>query len=234
MSEEAKPPLIEVYSLNEGCWRVTSTSFPPGITFTDWRRPATSLNGAVHFAVEYEYKLGGPCGPLVLLFDLLDEVFHVISLPNVTFKWTNNAHTSVIGGSLSLLLYYYGRHADNKCCAIWVMKEYGVVDSWTKQFTVNLNGGVEIIRVLGLQKNGNILVEAILSGPCRCELSSYDPKSEQVKNLGICGSSYNFHVDNYMENLSLLDKSNETVSERRVSRKSKCSLEAKRMGHQPM
>ncbi|XP_030967321.1 F-box/kelch-repeat protein At3g23880-like [Quercus lobata] len=222
MSEEAKPPLIEVYSLNEGCWRVTSTSFPPGITFTDWRRPATSLNGAVHFAVEYEYKLGGPCGPLVLLFDLLDEVFHVISLPNVTFKWTNNAHTSVIGGSLSLLFYYYGRHADNKCCAIWVMKEYGVVDSWTKQFTVNLNGGVEIIRVLGLQKNGNILVEAILSGPCRCELSSYDPKSEQVKNLGICGSSYNFHVDNYMENLSLLDKPNETVSERRVSRKSKC------------
>nr|XP_023892793.1 F-box protein CPR1-like [Quercus suber] len=214
-SEEAKPPLIEVYSLNEGCWRITSASFPPDINLTNWCSPAASLNGAVHFAAEYVYK---PSGPLVLSFDLHDEVFHVIPLPNVTFKWANNVHTSVIGGSLSLL-FHYVRHADNKCCAIWVMKEYGVVDSWTKQFTVDLNGGGEIIRVLGLQKNGNILVEAILSGPSCCELSSYDPKSEQVKNLGICGRSYYFHVGNYMENLGLLDKPNETVSKRRVSRK---------------
>ena len=40
------------------------------------------------------------------------------------------------------------------------MKEYGVVDSWTKLFTVNLNRG--LLRLLGLQKNGNILVEAKL------------------------------------------------------------------------
>nr|XP_023895074.1 F-box protein CPR1-like [Quercus suber] len=228
MFEEAKPPLIEVYSLNEGCWRITSASFSPGINITGWWRPAASLNGAVHFAVKYEHK---PGGPLVLSFDLHEEVFHVIPLPNVTFKWTGNVHTSVIGGSLSLL-FYYGRHADNKCCDIWVMKEYGVVDSWTKQFTVDLNRGGEIIRVLGLQKNGNILVQAHVEGPSPCELSSYDPKSEQVKNLGICGRSY--YVDNYLENLGLLDKPNETVSKRRVSRKRKCSLQAKRMGNQPM
>nr|POF13382.1 f-box protein [Quercus suber] len=191
MSEEAKPPLIE---------------------------PSSFFKWCCHFAAEYAYK---PSGPLVLSFDLHDEAFHVIPLPNVTFKWTNNVHTSVIGGLLSLL-FHYVRNADNKCCAIWVMKEYGVVDSWTKQFTVDLNGGGEIIRVLGLQKNGNILVEAILSGPSRCELSSYDPKSELVKNLGICGRSYYFHVDNYMENLGLLDKPNETVSKRRVSRKRIC------------
>ena len=40
------------------------------------------------------------------------------------------------------------------------MKEYGVVDSWTKLFTINLNRG--LLRLLGLQKNGNILVEAKL------------------------------------------------------------------------
>ena len=91
------------------------------------------------------------------------------------------------------------------------MKEYGVVDSWTKQFTVDLNGG-EIKRVLDLQKNGNILVEAKVEEPSLCVLSSYDPKSKLVKNLGICGWSYYFHVDNYMENLGLLDKPNDTVS----------------------
>ena len=211
MSEEAKPPIIEVYSLNEGCWRITSASFPPGIYFIDWRRPATSLNGAVHFTAAYEYEPGGPFGPLVLSFDLRDEVFHVISLPNGISKCTHGVDTSVIGGSLSIL-FYCGWFAEENCCAIWVMKEYGVVDSWTKQFTVHLNGG-EIKWVLGLQKNGNILVEAkVEETSLLCGLFSYDPKSKQVKNLGICGRSYHFHVDNYMENLGLLDKPNDTVS----------------------
>ena len=218
MSEEAKPPLIEIYSLNEGSWRIISAPFPQGIGFSDWSRPAASLNGAVHFAVYAEYK---PSCQLVLSFDLGDEVFRLISLPNGAFGWSN-VHTLVIGGSLSLLCYDTHKNTVNKCCSIWVMKEYGVVDSWTKQFTINLNGG-KIIRVLGLQGNGNILVEA--KEPFGWELSSYDPKSEQVKNLGICGRPYYFCVDNYMENLVLLNRPNDTVSKRRVSRKRKCRYE---------
>ncbi|KAF3953004.1 hypothetical protein CMV_021505 [Castanea mollissima] len=105
-----------------------------------------------------------------------------------------------------------------KCCSIWVMKEYGVVDSWTKQFTVDCNGGL----LLGLLKNGNILVETIT--PINSEISSYDPKSRQVKNLGICRRGFKIWVDNYMENLVLLDKPNDKVPKRRVSRKRKYSL----------
>ncbi|KAM4072575.1 hypothetical protein ACB094_11G148000 [Castanea mollissima] len=100
------------------------------------------------------------------------------------------------------------RYLDNNRCAIWVMKDYGVVDSWTKLFAADLNK--EITRVLGLQKNGSILVEAKL--PRGWGLSSYDPKSQQVKNLGICGRPEYFHVDNYLENLVLLDKPNDAVS----------------------
>nr|POF13385.1 f-box protein [Quercus suber] len=211
MSEEAKPHLIEIYSLNEGSWRITSAPFPPGIWFSDWRLPAASLNGAVHFAV---YDENIPSCQLVLSFDLGDEVFRLIPLPNGAFGWS--VHTLVIGGSLSLLCYDICK---NKCCSIWVMKEYGVVDSWTKQFTINLNGG-EMFRVFGLQGNGNILFEAKV--PIGWELSSYDPKSEQGKNLGICGRPFHFCVDNYMENLVLLNRPNDTVFERRVSRKRKC------------
>nr|XP_023895351.1 uncharacterized protein LOC112007050 isoform X4 [Quercus suber] len=118
----------------------------------------------------------------------------------------------------------------SNCCAIWVMKEYGVVDSWTKLFTIDLKQ--EIIWVLCLQKNGNILVEAKL--PNDWELSSYDPKSQHVKNLGICWRPHYFHVDNYVENLVLLDKLNDAVSKRGACRKRQCSLEAKRMGHQAL
>ncbi|XP_023901285.1 uncharacterized protein LOC112013133 [Quercus suber] len=87
-------------------------------------------------------------------------------------------------------------------------------------FTVNLNGG--LLRVLGLKKNGNILVEAKL--PHYWGITSYEPKSEQVKNLGIGGRPYYFCVDNYMENLVLLDKPNDVVSKRGASRKRKCRL----------
>ena len=171
------------------------------------------LNGAVHFGVYDECK--SSC-QLVLSFDLGDEVFRLISLPNAAVR-QGIVQTSVIGGSLSLL-FYYDRHVDNNCCAIWVMKDYGVVDSWAKLLAVDVNK--EIIRVLGLRKNGSILVEAELTRGWG--LSSYDPKSQQVKNLGICGRPYYFHVDNYVENLVLLNKPNDAVSERGVSRKRKC------------
>ncbi|XP_030967326.1 uncharacterized protein LOC115987857 [Quercus lobata] len=141
-----------------------------------------------------------------------------MSLPNCAFSWSN-IQTSVIGGSLSLLVYD-NRFVASRRCAIWVMKEYGVVDSWTKLLTVDFNK--EIIGVLCLQKNGNILVEAKL--PSDWELSSYDPKSQHVKSLGICGRPHYFHVDNYVENLVLLDKPNDAVSKRGACRKRKCRL----------
>ncbi|KAL0007214.1 hypothetical protein SO802_008716 [Lithocarpus litseifolius] len=212
-SEEAKLPLIEAYSLNEGSWKLTSASFPSGIGVSCWHKPVASLGGAVHFAV---YDKDNRCRPLVLSFDLGDEVCHLMSLPNCAFSWSN-LQTSVIGGSLALL-FYDDRFVAKKCCDIWVMKEYGIVDSWTKLFTVDLNK--RIIRVLHLPKNGNILVEVNL--PSDRELSSYDPKSQHVKSLGICGRRHYFHVDNYVANLVLLDKPNDAVSKRGACRKRKC------------
>lgn len=202
-SEVAKIPVVEVYSLNEGSWRITSAgnSFSPGFRFINWGLSA-SLNGALHFVGKDRDNMS--C-PLVLSFDLGDEVFRVISVPNGAFSTSNCVRISVIGGSLPLLCHDALENT-MKCCSIWVMKEYGVVDSWTKQSTVDLNGG----HFLGLQKNGNILMETKL--PLHWEISSYDPKSKQVKNLGICGMPFSFCVNNYMENLVLLDKPNDTVS----------------------
>ena len=42
-------------------------------------------------------------------------------------------------------------------CSVWGMKSYGTFDSWTKQFTIDRNEGIR--RIVGLQKNGHILVE---------------------------------------------------------------------------
>uniref|UniRef100_A0A7N2LEM0 Uncharacterized protein n=1 Tax=Quercus lobata TaxID=97700 RepID=A0A7N2LEM0_QUELO len=66
--EGAKPPLVEVYSVSEGSWRVTSggDSYPPGITISNWHPQAAYLNGVVYFAA---YDCGG-------LPDLWIKVFY--------------------------------------------------------------------------------------------------------------------------------------------------------------
>ena len=209
MYKGPKQTLVEIYSLNEGSWRITSAgaSYPLGINFNYWRRPAASLNGVVHFAANVK---GSAFSPLVLSFDLGDEVFRMIPVPDSTFKEDDDVHTTVIAGSLTLLCHDPAMHTFNNHCSIWMMKEYGIVDSWTKLCSVDLNR--EIIRVLGLRKNGHIFVVAKL--PCDWELSSYDLESQQVKKLGICGNPYFFHIDDYTENLVLLDKPNDAVSKR--------------------
>uniref|UniRef100_A0A7N2R2M8 F-box domain-containing protein n=1 Tax=Quercus lobata TaxID=97700 RepID=A0A7N2R2M8_QUELO len=200
--EGAKPPLVEVYSVNEGSWRVTSggDSYPPRITFSNWHLQAASLNGAVHFAAN---DWSNAQSFIVLSFDLGDEVFRLISFPYGKFGLNADIGTSVFNGLLSLICYESWHYS----YSIWVMKEYGIVDSWTKQFTIDLN--MQCWKVLRFWKNDHVLVQKMQSGGLM--LFSYDPESQQMKNLGFCKSTGCSYADNYVENLVLLDKPNEVV-----------------------
>nr|POE54671.1 f-box protein [Quercus suber] len=218
--EVAKTPLVEVYSVSEGSWRVTSggDSYPPRITISNWPHQAASLNGAIHFAAN---DWGDAQSSIVLSFDLGDEVFRLISLPNGKFGLDADIRTSVFNGLLSLICYGYQLLSSVKSCSVWVMKEYGVVDSWTKQFTIDLNMLHWIYwKVLGFLNNDHVLVQKIQSHGSM--LLSYDPESQQVKNLGFYRSTYYSYADNYVRNLTLLEKPNDVVSKRKVSKKRKC------------
>ncbi|GMQ11301.1 hypothetical protein CsSME_00053979 [Camellia sinensis var. sinensis] len=203
---------IEVYSLNAGSWKMSSTgrnSYPDGITIDYSSRFAAYLEGAVHFAA----KMKKSNDPLILSFDLCDEVFQTMMLPDGVVAPRTEVRASVFGGLLSLLCYEDS--AVYKSCSIWIMKKYGVVDSLYKQFTIDLSRG--ITQVLGIRNNGHILLET--KAPSDWVLSSYDPLSQQTKNLGIYATSNHFVVDTYEENLILLNKPNDAFSRRRVSRK---------------
>ncbi|GMQ09945.1 hypothetical protein CsSME_00053145 [Camellia sinensis var. sinensis] len=136
-------------------------------------------------------------------------------LPDGIVGPRTEVRASVFGGLLSLLCYEDS--AVYKSCSIWIMKKYGVVDSLYKQLTIDLSR--EITQVLGIQNNGHILLET--KAPSDWVLSSYDPSSQQTKNLGIYATSNHFVVDTYEENLILLNKPNDAFSRRRVSRKRK-------------
>ncbi|XP_050283006.1 F-box/kelch-repeat protein At3g23880-like isoform X2 [Quercus robur] len=194
-------PLVEVYSLKDSAWRKTSAgdSLSPGIMF-QCCNGAAFINGAVHFQVTDRINTRGlEVCPFILSFDFGDEVFRMISLPESILR--SQLQFEIFGFRGSLSLVCYTRMFSNSC-SIWVMKEYDVVKTWSKLCTVDLCGVIR--RVLGVRKNGHVIVEADLKTDAK--LFSYDPQSKQVKNLGIYGQSFNSCADNYVESLVLLNK----------------------------
>ena len=72
-------------------------SFPTGVSFKYWLKWAASLNGVV----ANDFANDGH--PLALSFDLHDEAFRVIFLPNDEFRANLEIDTLEIRGSLSLV-----------------------------------------------------------------------------------------------------------------------------------
>ncbi|KAH7835981.1 hypothetical protein Vadar_031670 [Vaccinium darrowii] len=197
-SEVVEVPLVEVYEIMQR------------LEHTGW--PFTCLEGAIHFTIQHR---GNWSATLICSFDLSDEVFKTMSLPNGLPD--GDFTTTVFKGLLSLLCHAFSDQAHN-FCTIWIMKEYGVVDSWYKYVKVDLTGG--LMRVIGLRNNGHILLEGGKPGPWDRELSSYDPWNKEIKKLGINGVTGHFHVDTYEENLILLNK---TILKRK-DRRGDCSF----------
>ena len=85
------------------------------------------------------------------------------------------------------------------CCSVWVIKEYGVAESWTKLYDIDV--GVIIWQVVGFAKIGEVLVINTVNG----ELLSYNPSSQQISYIDISAQLAPFYLDTYMESLAVLN-----------------------------
>ncbi|KAK9016760.1 hypothetical protein V6N11_079254 [Hibiscus sabdariffa] len=139
-----------LFSLNENCWKRVN-AIPPNCTFDPGEIPVPFVNGAVHW-IGYQKRNNVGFTNVILGFDLSAEEFFEISLPE-----------SLIGlGPMDLLTMKYGessiavlksdRGSEDE---LWVMKDYGVVGSWTKASTLNRKW---FPNILGFRKNGKLLV----------------------------------------------------------------------------
>ncbi|KAK9284258.1 hypothetical protein L1049_023427 [Liquidambar formosana] len=81
--------------------------------------------------------------------------------------------------------------------SIWVMKQYGVAESWSKQFIIDSQGRWST--PLGLSKSGEILLATSNE-----EVVSYHPETQQVMDVAIRGSEVLFYLGNYVESLVLV------------------------------
>ncbi|KAB5534634.1 hypothetical protein DKX38_017720 [Salix brachista] len=194
-------PKMELYSLNEGSWRSIPQTAPLRYD-TDQHFSSAFLNGAVHWIANRADQHEG-IHNVVLGFDMSDEIFLEIALPSCL----DNVRPSC----LSLLVY---KESSISVCQasflssvqfhIWVMKEYGVVESWTQLVLTFGAQGEGIPRALGIRK------EELLMEKKRGWIVSGDLESQQVRDLRIWGEPFHTFTGSYLESLVLLDKGNAT------------------------
>ena len=144
---------VDVYSLSTGEWRMlsASASLPPIWGILRRERPAFA-NGALHWI-----GLKNDNEQFVLVFDLGDEVFRQILLPELPsyigrMVWTR---VSVYGNSNAGFQRTVGSGQIN----IWVMKEYGVASSWTKFSHQCPSLGMLQPCPVGFRRSGEVVLE---------------------------------------------------------------------------
>ncbi|XP_028073769.1 F-box protein CPR1-like [Camellia sinensis] len=212
------PPEVELYTLKTGIWRNISDKALPYIVVERSRQ--AYINGVSHWVAHTpRFGHGGIFRNLIVSFDMNNEVFGEISFPEGIAgedKLMQKMSLVVFGETLCLIQHCKS-YGEPPHCSIWMMKQYGVADSWVRQIRIDLSGGF-FRKPIGMRKNGEVLL-----GTREGYLVSYDPESKRIIYLGVQGTIdsdcwYSFDVDTYMESLVLLDKGadfcDEVISDR--------------------
>ncbi|KAE9459841.1 hypothetical protein C3L33_08255, partial [Rhododendron williamsianum] len=190
------PPKVEVYALSTGVWKTIKGS-KIGYHMVEVFWSSAFANGGVHWTAYSGGKSTGYCN-VILVFDMGSEVFREVKLPE-KLVGASPLDLAVTGYKDTISIFQYDKRGPY-CCkgfTVWVMKEYGVEESWSKLFTGSLNGGVST--VLGFRKSGEVVVEKWDGTLVSCQPG-------KIKKMRIRGGKESFYLGTYAESLILLDE----------------------------
>ncbi|XP_027120321.1 F-box/kelch-repeat protein At3g23880-like [Coffea arabica] len=153
-SSEDLPIIRILYSCGGGIykWRGIETKFGSEIrSFSDPR--GTHLNEIVHWPSSSSWF-----SHVVVTFDLSQEKFGTIPVPNMLHR--NNGFTIGVFEKCLCAIFNFSPHKRYwwDRFEVWMMKEYGVKESWTMSMTLE---GLEAfsIRPLAFLKNGELIAD---------------------------------------------------------------------------
>ncbi|KAK8503644.1 hypothetical protein V6N12_024816 [Hibiscus sabdariffa] len=206
-----------LFSLNENCWKRVN-AFSTNYEFLPV--PLHFVNGAVHW-LGFRKRNNGAFSHAILGFDLSAEEFFEINLPE--------SFSSL--GPFDLSIMEYGKSfiavTTHQIAVVfqelWVMKEYGVVESWTKVLTLHTGPRSWIPDVLGFRKNGEVLLHMGIAKMVALDLNSQQMEaslylnSQQIVLLAVDVGADLLSVRSYVESLVLLDKVGNVYSESDVN-----------------
>ncbi|KAK8635436.1 hypothetical protein V6N13_004173 [Hibiscus sabdariffa] len=166
---------VKVYSSSSNCWRrIQDFNFYLKYKLVH----GVYANNALHFVVSRMRR----SEPLVAAFDLGTEEFCLLELPDCLGTGFS-LNVRAMGGCISLTVYYYlGVHVwDVHDTEIWVMKEYGVRESWTKLISVKQSEfiwGFNYVLPLAFSNNAD---KVLMSGNVGRESRNYLINKEAEK-----------------------------------------------------
>ncbi len=96
-----------------------------------------------------------------------------------------------------LALVVCGQDQDEGKCFIWVMREYGVVESWVKQIVP-----LQFISFFACTNNGQLLIESKDDHA----LYLFDPETLHENRLDVHHPIWAVHTNTFVESLVLLDQ----------------------------
>ena len=187
----------EIYTLSTDSWRKVVLSEPDiGSIEEMLQSPLLFFNGALH-NIAYPRDLHN-C--FILSFDVNDERFGKIMLPqNYYVGFTPAVEQLVVFKGLLALTAFGTDLNDIGKCHIWVMREYGVAESWTKK-SVSMDW---IDNFYGCTDNGELLIQNATG------LVLFDPESLNENVIAIDDFNWVDYTANSMECLVLVNDVND-------------------------
>ncbi|KAM5580280.1 F-box/kelch-repeat protein [Rosa sericea] len=158
------------------------------------------VNEALHWVLDEPYKQRMSCPSKIVSFDLAEEKFHEIPFPyppNPVDRPELVAGVGILNNCLTL--YFQTMYCRAGCeLKMWVMKEYGVKESWTQ--VINIPSGIlgeEYACMTCISENGELLMRLDLL----CPLAIYNPKEKTFRIFMDDNQGSFYETATYVESL---------------------------------
>ncbi|KAL4575330.1 hypothetical protein LXL04_022172 [Taraxacum kok-saghyz] len=189
---------VEIYSMRKGFWRLIPKEFPSHILKNmSMHQTGFCVNGLDGFLHWFYFSFSLPgFSKTIVAFDLGEETFRVMPLPDSLKKFDNQQVLGGLGGKLCVMscVFIVG-------CEVWVMEEYGMAESWVKHHVFQVVNG-EIIPYGFTFQNEFLFEDANYhdeDSELDCSFSLYHPVASTTKCFEICPGSKN--VVEYVDSL---------------------------------
>ncbi|KAK3007350.1 hypothetical protein RJ639_016834 [Escallonia herrerae] len=169
--------LTIVYSLKPNSWRMARDCpyyLPRERIFSVY------VKGALHMALRRNFDEDSTC--VIAAFDVGAEKFRLVPQPEFSDKNVLDMNVVVLGGCLCVVVACRKRRVE-----IWVMKEYGITESWANLTSVALMFDESNVRLqlnpLAYSRSG----DQVLQNHNNTRLHWYDLVKREFRNVKVCG-----------------------------------------------
>jgi len=195
----------EMYSLKTNKWRevdVGEEFRPTG------NLPHSPCNPSIDGVFSW-FEIDNHVEKVIFSFDMKKEVFMKTQFPDYDGIPSKRVTGCLASLRSSLAFIQYPLEGISRSFDVWVLGEYGVRESWTKQLSIGPILGARA--PLAFWKNGELLFE-----DTRRKLVSYDPITQDTKELETRGVEHFLQVVPYQESLVRLQGSDEDPEQDQV------------------